>query len=225
MRSAGIAFVVTVGLGFVGVLALGLTRSSALVYSDSVAKAVAVGPIQPGQRACQGPFVLPDDVEFDRVAITIGTYFKQGSAVRVEVVDDRTGRRLGEGRLPAGYPDIAQAPEHVVPVGRVASAEPLRVCFVNEGDGRLAIYGQPTIASPTTNGTVDGKPIPYDFAVELRDGGRSLIALLPTMAERAAVFRAGWVTPLVYLLLGLALLIGAPLLLARGLARAAAARD
>ena len=51
---------------------------------------------------------------------------------------------------------------------------------------------------------------------------RSLLALLPDMAERAALFRAGWISPAVYLVLGLLILVGAPLLLARGLARAAA---
>jgi hypothetical protein len=54
----------------------------------------------------------------------------------------------------------------------------------------------------------------------LRSGDSSLAALLPQIAERAARFRAGWVGPVLYLLLALAILVGAPLALARGLARA-----
>ena len=52
-----------------------------------------------------------------------------------------------------------------------------------------------------------------------RSGERSLAALLPDIAERAARFRAGWVTPTVYLVLAVAIVAGAPLLLARGFAR------
>jgi hypothetical protein len=87
----------------------------------------------------------------------------------------------------------------------------------------VAVYGQPTIASPYTNATLNGQLSSVDIWLELRAEKRTLMSLLPTMAERASLFRAGWVTPLVYLLLALALVIGAPLLLARAVGWAAAA--
>ena len=89
----------------------------------------------------------------------------------------------------------------------------------------MAFYGQPGIAAPRSRATVDGRPVEFDVALELRREPRSLIALLPKMAERAGLFRAGWVTPLTYLALVAALLVGAPVLLARGLGRAATADE
>ena len=87
----------------------------------------------------------------------------------------------------------------------------------------MAIVGSIGIASPPTSGTLNGKPIDKDLTVDLRTEERPLLAWLPDMAERASVFRAGWVSPVVYLLLGLGIVVVAPVLLARGIARAAAA--
>jgi hypothetical protein len=60
------------------------------------------------------------------------------------------------------------------------------------------------------------------MGITLNREKRSLIALLPDMAERASVFRAGWVGPWTYLVLALLVLVAVPALLARGLARAGA---
>jgi len=222
MRSGALAFAAVFLACLAGVLLLGLTRESDLVYSLGVAPGSPVGPIQPGQRACQGPVRLPDDAEFDRVALTIGTYFKPGPAVRVEVVDDRSGRRLAQGDLPGGYPDIAQAPVHVIDVGRVATRAPLQVCLRNLGSRPVAVYGQNGAASPRTIVRVDGKPFNLDMAITRNREERSLSALLPQMAERAWLCRAGWGGPFTYGVLGLLVLLAVPLLLVRGLARAAA---
>jgi hypothetical protein len=222
MRSALLAFGVTLAIGVAGLLALGLGRGSDLVYSIGAVPASPIGPIQPGQSACQGPVQLPEGASFDRVAMVLGTYFRPGPEVRVEILDARTRRRVATGELPGGYPDIAQAPEHIVRVGRVRTERPLDICAVNAGTRRLAVYGQPTIASPTSNGSIAGRQVPYDFGFELRAKKRSLIALAPTIAERASLFRAGWVTSLTYLVLGLLLLIGAPAALALAVRRAAA---
>jgi hypothetical protein len=193
------------------------------VYSLGVAPSAPVLSIVGGAQACQVPIRLPDGAAFDRVAVVLGTYFQRGPALRVQVLDDRTEKVLGKGQLPAGYPDIAQAPEHVIDVGRVETTAPLRICIVNDGENKVAVYGQPTIASPYTNATLNGQLSSVDIWLELRAEKRTLMSLLPTMAERASLFRAGWVTPLVYLLLALALVIGAPLLLARAVGWAAAA--
>ncbi len=93
--------------------------------------------------------------------------------------------------------------------------------MVNEGPGAVSVIGQAGIASPPTSGTLSGEPITTDLTFNLRDSDRSLVALLQHIADRAARFRAGWVTPLVYLALALAILVAAPLLLARAVARAA----
>jgi hypothetical protein len=215
MRSFVVAFLV----GVAAIAVIGLVKGSDLVYSPGVTPQAPVVPLAAGQEACQGPIHVPDGAAFDRVAFTVGTYFKPGAPLRVTIVDT-SGATIADGTLPGGYPDIAGAPEHVVRVGRVATDDPVQVCIENEGSRQVALYGQAGIASPRSAATVNGNPLAYDIAVTLRREQRSRLALLPTMADRAALFRAGWVTPLLYSILALALVIGAPLALARGLGRA-----
>lgn len=219
MRSAALAFAGVFLAGLLVAVVLGLTNKSDLVYAPGVAPTAPVAPVNAGQTLCQGPIHVPNGDRFDRVVFTVGTYFQAGPPLRV-TVDDKAGRTLAEGKLAAGYPDIADAPTHTVRFDPVETDEPVRVCIENAGDRKMALYGQAGIASPRTSATLDGQPIAPDIALTLRREPRSLIALLPTMAERAALFRAGWVSPVVYLVLALLLLIGAPLLLARGIGRA-----
>jgi hypothetical protein len=150
----------------------------------------------------------------------LATFKQPGPELAVDVLDDATGRRLGSGRLPAGYPDLdADVREQVAAVGRINSQAPLRVCVANRGARRVAVVGQAAIASPTTEVRLNGKVIATDLTVNLRRDRRSFLALLPEIAERAARFRAGWVTPPVYLGLAVLLVVGAPLALAGGLTR------
>jgi hypothetical protein len=133
------------------------------------------------------------------------------------------GRVLGRGRLAAdSYRDFVprHPDENVVEVGRIQTTRALELCLINEGDTAVVAVGQAGIASPTTSATIDGKRVTNDITFTLNTKERSLLAQLPDIAERVAVFRAGWVTPGVYLVLALLILVGAPILLARGLARA-----
>jgi hypothetical protein len=224
-KGAVLGFALAFLMAMAGVVILGLTRGSDLVYSPGATAAAPLVPVASGQTACQGPLRVPRGGRFDRVAFTVGTYGRRGPALRVEVRDERTHRRLAAGALREGYADIARAPVHVVPVGRVDTAVPLEVCITDVGERKVALYGQPGIAAPRSRATVDGTPVAFDIALTLRRNERSLIALLPAMGERAGLFRAGWVTPLTYLILLVALVVGTPVLLARGLSRAAAADD
>jgi hypothetical protein len=149
----------------------------------------------------------------------------RGLAVGVEVLEAGTERRLGSGRLAAGYADSfsTHPVEHVVAVGRVHTDAPMQLCLVNEGGRPVTAIGQAGVASPVTSATLNGDPVDADITFNLRDDGTWLAGRLPAIAERASRFRAGWVTPGVYLVLALAIAVGAPLLLARGLARAEAA--
>lgn len=214
------SFVVVFLVGIAAVAAVGLIKQSSLVYSDSVNPVMVAAELGTGDRACQAPIRVPTGAEFDRVGFQVGTYAKPGPRLRVEVLEDASGERLAVGRLKAGYADLGM---QSVPVGRVRTDDPLRVCFVNEDRGKAAIIGQVGVASPPTAGTLNGEPIENDLTIWLRADERPLLAWLPDVAERAAVFRAGWVTPLVYLLLALGIVVLAPVLLARGIARAAAA--
>jgi hypothetical protein len=223
MRRAVLGFAIALAAGFVALVAVGLAQGSSLVYSDGVNPALPAAELRRGDRACQTPLRTPRDIAFDRVGFLVDSHGKPGPAMRVEVYAADTRRHLGTGRLQGGYPDLALDKEHIVPVGRIHTDSPLRVCVINEGPRRTAIVGQAGIASPPTSGVLNGTRMETDVTINLHRDESSLLALLPDMAERAARFRAGWVTPVVYLLLALAIVVGAPLLLARGIARAAAA--
>jgi hypothetical protein len=219
MRRVTITFAVVLAAALALLVTLGLTRKSDLVYAPG---ALASGPVvglTDGEQACQGPYRVPSGDAFDRVSFTLTTSGEAGAPVRVTVREAGGGRELGQGRLAGGYADNQT---HVVEVGRVETTEPIDVCLENEGGPRVAVFGQADIASPHTSATLDGKPAKVDMAVDLRTHERSQLALVPAMVERASRFRAGWLTPAVYWVLGLAILVGAPLLLARGIVRAAA---
>jgi hypothetical protein len=214
------SFVVVFAVAVVAIAGLGLAWGSSLAYSIGVRPAIIAATLKPGDRACQAPIRPPNDTTFDRVGVVLATFKQPGPELAVDVLDDATGRRLGSGRLPAGYPDLdADVREQVATVGRIDSEAPLRVCVANRGARRVALVGQAGIASPITEARLNGKVIATDFTVNLRRERRSFLALLPEIAERAARFRAGWVTPPVYLGLAVLLVVGAPLTLARGLGR------
>jgi hypothetical protein len=220
------SFFAVLAVGLVALVAVSLTQKSSLVYSLGVNPGLQAAQIGPGVRACQRPVRVPSGAAFDRVGFAVTPVGESTLPVRVEVREARGGRTLATGRLAPGYAafDPAHPREEVVDVGRVETDEPLELCLTGDrnGEGSAVVIGQAGIASPSTSATLDGKPIAADLTFELRTHDRSLAALLPDIADRASEFRAGWVTPAVYLLLALAILIGAPLLLGRGLARAAA---
>ena len=215
MRSA---FAVVLLAGLAALAVFGFTRGSGLVYSPGVSPQLAVTELPRGARGCQGPLRSPDGAAFDRIAFTVGTAGAPGPPLRVEVVDAAGGRTLGAGSLAGGYPG---ATEQVVRIGEVRTGDPVSVCLIPGAD--VAVFGQAGAASSHTTATVDGADSGVDFAFVLRSAERSLIASAPDIADRAALFRAGWISPVVYLVLALAVIVVAPLLLARGFARAAAA--
>src|SRR5689334_2941346 len=120
------SFWVTIAIVAVGLAGLGLSRKSDLVYSDGVKPSIAAATLTAGDTTCQAPLQLPDGASFDRVGFLVGTFFKPGPALTVSVRESGSGRELARGDLAAGYPDLAQAGEHVVRVGRVGSAAPLQ---------------------------------------------------------------------------------------------------
>ena len=218
MRRAVVAFAAVFLLGLAGLAVAGATRGSGLVYSTGAQASGPVAALTPGDRACQGPYLVPSGETFDRIGLWLGTYGKTGAPVHVVVREADGGREIAAGDQAGGYADNS---EHVVPVGRVDTSAALEVCITNEGDVPVGVLGQPGLAAPQTTAEVNGKALPIAMALTLRTRERSLIALLPDMAERAATFRAGWVTPAVYAILAVLVLVAAPLLLARGIGRAA----
>jgi hypothetical protein len=215
------SFLVVLAIGLVALVAVGLGQKSSRVYTLGVNPALPAVALEHGDRACQVNVRPPTDEPFDRVGFLLGTSGKPGPEISVDVVDERSGQRLGTGRLAAGYPDLgSDQAEHVVPVRRIQTSEPVRLCLTNKGSNAVVAIGQVGVASPTTSGTINGEPLANDITFDLHGEERSLLARLPDIANRAARFRAGIVSPFMYLVLALAILVGAPLLLARSLARA-----
>lgn len=218
------SFAAVMAVGLVALVAVSLTQRSSLVYSLGVNPGPGAAQLGPGVRACQGPVRVPSGAAFDHVGFLLTPVGESTLPVRVEVREADGGRTLASGTLEPRYAafDPSHPREELVDVGRVQTDDPIELCLVGDpdGEGGAVVIGQAGIASPTTSATLDGKPIAGDLAFDLRTHDRSLAALLPDMADRASQFRAGWVTPWVYLVLALAILVGAPLLLARALSRA-----
>ena len=205
------------GAALVATIALGLLRSSTLVYSLGVAPAVPVAGLRPGQQACQGAVIVPNGTAFDRVRIALGTYRRPGP--EVEVVVRRAASRvpIARGRLAGGYGDFADAPWHVVPVKRVSTATPLSICIVNRGKRPVAPIGNAPLASRTSSASVGGVAVPGDISLKLERSPRSLLATIPESFERASLFKAGFVGAWTFWLLTPLVLLGVPALLVAAL--------
>jgi hypothetical protein len=217
------SFLVVLAVGLVALLAVALTQQSSLVYSLSVTPTLQAAGLSDGSRACQGPVRPPKGKAFDRVGFVVTPMPGPQQPVRVEVREAGGGRVVASGQLAGTYTALANGKprEQVVDVGRVETDAPLELCLVGDGDGGTVVLGQGGAASPTSSATLNGKPLASDLTFNLRTSEKSLAAWLPDIAERAARFRAGWVTPGVYWVLALLILVAAPVLLARGVARAA----
>ena len=214
MRSGVLALVAVLAVGLVALVALGLTRGSSTVYTLGVAPQGPVAQLKPGSRACQGPIDLPDGAKYDRIGI-----YPRGGAVDVLVRPAAGGAALARGTLEGGAG--SPPPLRTADVGRHGSAGAITVCFKNAGDRKLELWGTGSVASPSTSATVDGKPQDFDMGVTFeRAGERSLLALLPDIAERASVFHPQWTSPAAYLVLALLVLLGGPALLVLALRRA-----
>jgi hypothetical protein len=210
---------ILLGVVAAGVLALALGAllgRTSLAFTLGVQPGGPVIPVAPGQTACQAPIDVPSDAAFDQVAVPVGTYFKPGSPLVVTVAD-AGNRVVARGRLAGGYPDIAQRPLERIPLDRKVGAPRIAVCLKNAGPRKIALYGNGALASRTSAAFLDGKGLRYDISFSFERAPRSLASLLPAIARRAALWRFPGMPGWIYLLIGLAVLVGGPALLARAL--------
>jgi hypothetical protein len=226
MRRA--APLVLAAIALVGVLALAAVaaaRDDRFVYSIGVGAFTPVAVLDRGVEACQHGIRVPDDSTFDEVDVPVGTFHRPGPALELTIRAQGGGRVLARGRLAGGYPDIGQRPTEAIATGPTRLAGPVDVCVRNAGGRRAAIYGGAAYASPPTTMTIAGKPAPSDMSVGFSLAhGRSLLAWVPDMLERATVFKSAVVGRGLLILLGLLVFAGVPLALALAL-RAAARED
>ena len=217
MRSAGCVAAILAALAVLALAASATLRGERLAFTLGVTSGGPVAVVEPGSRVCQRDVIVPQGGGFDRVRLSLGTYQRPGPPVDL-IVRDAGGATLARGALRGGYPDIAQAPSHSVRVGEVGDERRIDVCVANEGSRRVAVYGNAGIASQTSSAELDGQPQEYDLNLAFETRERSIAALWPAMADRAALFRAAWVGPWTYLVLALLVLVAVPALLVRALA-------
>jgi hypothetical protein len=202
MRSsvAVLLAVVTAGVAsLVGVLAF---RDTALVYTLGVPDTGVAVKVPRGQEACQEPIQLPEGTTFDRVRMKVeggvGQLVVRGLPGRSVLARGRIADAVGEQR---------------VRVGDVSPRGPVAVCLQGV-TGRLRVHGAAGLANRSTGVALGGQPVDVDMLVAMERRSRSLLSLVPDMAERAALWRPPFVGRWTYALLGLLLLLGVPAALA-----------
>jgi hypothetical protein len=230
MRSrAALAVIATAALGIVALLVGRAFDERPQQQRLGVFIAKPVVPLAPGQTGCQGAIAMADDTS--AVTFNPGTpHAEPGPAILATVRDHYSGRVLASGRLPAGFdPAKAQTIELSQTVKANAQAD---FCFRNAGPGRALLFGDTELGSvhptiSTSVASIDGQPLlEQDIALVFpRPHAKSVLALVPQIFRRAALFRPGAVGPWVYWLLAALILVGAPLLLARAVASASAEED
>lgn len=222
---------VLLGLCLAAVLALVVVagaRETRLAFTLGVTPSVALRAIEPGQTGCQGPIDVPAGGAFDAVEIPLGTYRRPGPALAVTVRGEPGGEVLARGRLARGYPDVADGLQRIALDREVPAGGAITVCLRNAGAARVAPYGNLDISVAFSTYTVDGEPTSSDVAIRFQQPAQSLLSRFGQVADRAALFRPGWVGPWTYWLLAALVALGIPALLAvalRGALRADADAD
>jgi hypothetical protein len=184
-----------------------------LAFTLGVRSVQVSARVEPRHEVCQGPVDVSE--EFSAVRFMVGTFFRPGVPLEVTVRDTANGAVLARGRNSGRYRDNARL---VVPVGAVRQGSRVRVCVRNAGRRPLALYGGRATAAPSSSATLDGRRLDTDVAFDfLRKRPVSMLSIVPTVFERMALFRPGFVGAWTYWLLLAAVALGAPALLALAL--------
>lgn len=210
-----IMFVVVLA-GGLGALALAGSRAHHVrAFSLDVPDTRVVAKLTDGQRACEGPIESP--APFGRVRAF--AFFTASPAPLDFVVSDaRSGRALARGRaLAAVGPGAVTATRNAPVFGTVTATldapvpagSRLKVCIA-AGSGRIVLGGGSRPAGGLIRLRVAGRRAPNEVSlVMLEVRPQSFFSLLPTIIDRAALFRPGWVGAWTFWALALALLAGA----------------
>lgn len=226
MRRAVVTFGVLATLAVVSILLVGAGRKTDLAFTLGVFPGGPVTTLAPGQTACQRPIDVPRGGGFDAVTVPLGTFRQAGPAVGVTVIALPGRAPLAHGTLAAGYPDIgARSLERIAVSPAVPENTRIAVCLRNAGTSRVAIYGNADVATSASSLYKDGRPAGADAALSFSRESRSVLSLFGLSADRASLFKAGWVGPWTFWLLAALVAVGVPALLAFALARAGRADD
>ena len=216
MRRVGVGVLLGVSaLALAGLATTTLTDDRKLAFTLGVQPTLAAAVLSPGAQACQGPVSASESA--GSVRFPVGTFGLTAPELEVSV-RDASGRRLSTSRVAGGY-------RHDSTVGTtvqgVRDGSVIVVCVRNIGRNRIALNGGPAQAARTSGLEVGGTPVGADMALVFeRSSATSMAALISKALDRAALFKAGWVSPGLLTALGIAFLVGVPGLLALALAGA-----
>lgn len=203
-----------VALAVLAVVAARDERDLAFSTNARAERVLAVATAE--REVCQRNLEAAGD--FDTVELLIGTYGRPGPPLRVEVRDGRD-EPLAAGTLPAGAPDNRAARVRVEP--EVRRGPRVDVC-VRTAERRVALYGGPESDLATT-ATAGPRQVGGDLRMSFRRSEpESVLALVPDMLRRAALFRPEAVGAWAFWVLLVALGVGVPALLAAALRGSAA---
>jgi hypothetical protein len=205
-----LALLASLAVGLVVLALVGLTRSNDNAFTLGVVPGGVAAELERGDRACQERIDAPED--FSEIELQIGTYRRAGAPLMVTVHESEgRGRLLGRGELAGGYPDVSR---QLIPVGKIEGGRQVAICVETAGGRRTALYGNAGRAAPASTLEIDGKLVDGDLTLVFHTSEqRSLIAKLPDILERAALFKGGWVGAWVFWLLLAGVLLVVPVAL------------
>ena len=209
-------------LGLVALALAGLVGAAAidrrdLAFTPGVPMLGPVVQLDPGHDACQRN--LRAKAPFRAVELIPGPPPVVPGGLGIRVVSSRSGQLLGRGAVPPGR---RGGQPLKVRVGKVSGALRIDVCVRNLGPHAVNLAGGRAESVPGSRLTRGRKEI-EGYALSLRffrDRPRSVLAQVPLIFRRAALFRPGVVGPWTFWVLAALVALGVPLLLARGLADA-----
>ncbi len=220
---------VLLGLCLAAVLALVVVagaRETRMAFTLGVTPAGPQRAIQPGQTGCQGVIDVPEGGAFDAVEIPLGTDGRPGPALAVTIRGYPDGAVLARGRLAGGYPDVADGPaaHRAGPRDPRGAAGSRSACAtpVARRSPRSATATWPPGSRPTPS---TASRTSTDIAIRFQQPAQSMLSRFGQVADRAALFRPGWVGAWTYWLLAAVLALGIPALLAFALRGALRADD
>jgi hypothetical protein len=219
-RSTLTAFALASVLALGGLLAAAATDRRDTAFSLGVPDNVPVASLAHGRTLCQGPFTV-------RVAFSaLQTWVRPAHALDVEI-RSASSRRVLVARRITTSPRLTG--ELTIPLGATTIRKGTRitVCMRNAGPHKVAFEGGSRTRNSGTfeiSGRHHAKAIALLF---LRPHPPTLLSLLPTVFERASLFKPSWVGAWTFWVLGAAMICAFALAAAAvaGAVRAEAARD
>jgi hypothetical protein len=186
-------------LGTGALVAAAATDHRGVAFSLNAPVSAPLTAFGPGHTACEGQ--IEPLLAFGSIVAYLSTDALPGSPVSVRVTDSATHTLVAVGATTPVFPPAKTTVTRIPLSATIPAGRPVTVCFRNLGSHLLALIG----SSPVDPGillTVDGRATGQEAALTfLRPRAPSLLSLIPTVIDRAALFRPRWVGPWTFWLL------------------------